>query len=209
MKSSEKFERVFGHLGSISFEESPNKIIYNVDFYEPIAGVEKFVFTFTRSNKNKWHRPEAREQSLDQSNRTVVFKVSISRHERNFRRACDEFVVRHVRFQVKGNSTENKAFELLSAVAAADPYIEIPEYPEDLKRYDFFVNVKSSRSHGKESIPVPVQIKSGPESQAEHIRKYPKIPSIMIRQGVDLKGLIEPTRNLLHSYVDEGKVFHI
>ena len=209
MKNSENFERVFGHLGSISFEEGPDIINCNVDFDEPIAGIEKFVFTFTRSNKNKWHFPELREESLDQSNRTVVFRVSISRHERDFRKACERFVVQHVGSQVKGNSTENKAFELLSAVAAIDPYVETLEYQKDLKRYDFFVNVRSTRSHGGQTIPVPVQIKSGFESQAEHIRRNPKIPSILIREGVDWRDMVQPTRNLLHSYVNEGKILHI
>ena len=209
MKNSENFERVFGHLGSISFEEGPDIINCNVDFDEPIAGIEKFVFTFTKLHGKKWHKPKLQEEVLYHLNRTVVFTVGISIHERNFRKACEKFVDRYIRFQVKGGRTENKAFELLSAVAAIDPHIEMPECPEGLKRYDFTVNVTSTRSHGRESIPVPVQIKSGFQSQAEHIRKYPKIPSILIRQGVDWRGMIESTRNLLHSYVNEGKILHI
>lgn len=209
MKNPENFEQKFGHLGSISFEEGPDKINCNVDFYEPIAGIKKFVFNFIKLNSKMWHRPILKRKSLNRSNLSVNFIVGVSRFEWNFHKACMRFVMKNVKSQVKGNRSENKAFELLLAVAAADPYIEIPKCPEDLKGYDFTVNVRSTRSHGRQTISVPVQIKSGPESQAEHIRKYPKIPSILIRQGVDLKGLIEPTRNLLHSYVDEGKVLHI
>ncbi|MDQ5883310.1 MAG: hypothetical protein QG654_223 [Patescibacteria group bacterium] len=208
MKNSRKLEREIGYLGAITWKEgNPNKLVCQIDLFESLAGVDKFVFVFIKSKDFLYHPPIWGRDALVPNTNTVEVSVAISRLEARFDERCLKIIVSRLGNQIKGHNTEMLAFTLFSNVSRVDPLVGRPVIPSLLRSYDIQVPVKSIRSKGNEIL-VPVQVKSGVKEQQVHIKKYPRIPSVVVSAS-RLEQMIEPSRNLLHEFVEHAKVLHI
>lgn len=185
----------------------------SVEFHTLMSGVKKVILRFLRDRKNRTFAfaPTKRREEIDIEHETLTISILVHRFVLHNDHFLYRLIRNTIRYRVRGNTAELKAFELFSQIAATEDDVAPPILTRTnllIKSYDLQVPVRSSRANG--IVLVPIQVKSSVVGQQKHISHYPRIPSIVIdAHALGDEEKRERAIELLRHYVNKAEVLHV